>query len=66
MGIEIATILKKRYPRDFDPSKLITLIGNQETIDMLVKGDSPDAIVNRWAASLAAFDATRRQYFIYK
>src|SRR5580692_4745178 len=66
MGIEIATILKKRYPRDFDPSKLITLIGNQETIDMLVNGDSPDAIVNSWAPSLAAFDATRRQYFIYK
>jgi hypothetical protein len=33
---------------------------------MLVKGDSPDAIVNSWAASLAAFDATRRKYFIYK
>jgi uncharacterized protein YbbC (DUF1343 family) len=66
MGIEIATILKKRYPKDFDPSKLITLIGNQETIDMLVKGDAPDAIVNSWAASLAAFDATRRKYFIYK
>ncbi|MBV8514675.1 MAG: DUF1343 domain-containing protein, partial [Acidobacteria bacterium] len=66
MGIEIATILKKRYPSDFDASKLITLIGNQETIDMLVKGDSPDAIVNSWAPSLAAFDATRRKYFIYK
>jgi uncharacterized protein YbbC (DUF1343 family) len=66
MGIEIATILKKRYPIDFDPSKLITLVGNQETIDMLVKGDSPDAIVNSWAPSLAAFDATRRKYFIYK
>ena len=66
MGIEIATILKKRYPNDFDPSKSITLIGNQETIDMLVKGDSPDAIVNSWAPSLAAFDANRRKYFIYK
>jgi uncharacterized protein YbbC (DUF1343 family) len=66
MGIEIATILKKRYPNDFDASKMITLVGNQETIDMLVKGDSPDAIVNSWAASLAEFDATRRKYFIYK
>ena len=45
---------------------MITLVGNQETIDMLVKGDSPDAIVNSWTASLAAFDATRRKYFIYK
>jgi uncharacterized protein YbbC (DUF1343 family) len=66
MGIEIATILKKRYPNDFDPSKLMVLVGNQQTIDMLVKGDSPDAIVNSWAPSLASFDATRRKYFIYK
>ncbi|HEX4379392.1 MAG TPA: hypothetical protein VH022_05130, partial [Candidatus Acidoferrum sp.] len=66
VGIEIATILKKRYPNDFDPSKLMVLVGNQQTIDMLEKGDSPDAIVNSWAASLAEFDATRRKYFIYK
>ena len=66
MGTEIATILKKRYPNNFDTAKMITLVGNQETIDMLVKGDSPDAIVNSWTASLAAFDATRRKYFIYK
>ena len=66
MGIEIATILKKRYPNNFDTAKMITLVGNQETIDMLVKGDSPDAIVNSWAPGLAEFDATRRKYFIYK
>jgi len=55
-----------RRPNDFDPSKLMVLVGNQETIDMLVHGDSPDAIVNSWATNLAAFDATRRKYFIYK
>jgi len=32
----------------------------------LVNGDSPDAIGNSWAPSLAEFDATRRKYFIYK
>jgi uncharacterized protein YbbC (DUF1343 family) len=66
MGIEIATILKKRYPNDFDPSKLITLVGNQQTIDMLEKGDTADSIVSSWAPSLTEFDATRRKYFIYK
>ena len=66
MGIEIATILKKRYPTDFDPAKLINLLGNQETIDMLEKGSSPDEIVNSWTPSLTQFDATRRKYFIYK
>jgi uncharacterized protein YbbC (DUF1343 family) len=66
MAIEIAAILKKRYPNDFDLTKMIVLLGNQQTIDMLEKGDTPDAIVNSWAASLAEFDATRRKYFIYK
>jgi len=66
MGIEIATILKKRYPNDFDPSKLMVLVGNEETISMLEKAAPPDEIVNRWTPSLTAFDATRRKYFIYK
>src|SRR5207253_9589040 len=66
MGIEIATILKKRYPNDFDPSKLMPLVCNQESFDMLEKADAADAIVISWAESLAAFDATRRKYFIYK
>jgi hypothetical protein len=44
----------------------MVLVGNQQTIDMLKRGDSPDAIVSSWAGSLAEFDATRRKYFIYK
>ncbi|HEY1924775.1 MAG TPA: DUF1343 domain-containing protein [Candidatus Acidoferrum sp.] len=66
MGIEIATILRKRYPNDFDPSKLMVLVGNEETISMLEKAAPPDEIVNSWTPSLTAFDATRRKYFIYK
>jgi uncharacterized protein YbbC (DUF1343 family) len=66
MGIEIATILKKRYPNDFDPSKLMVLVGNEETISMLEKAAPPDEIVNSWTPSLTTFDATRRKYFIYK
>jgi uncharacterized protein YbbC (DUF1343 family) len=66
MGIEIATILKKRYPNDFDPSKLMVLVGNEETISMLEKAAPPDEIVNSWIPSLTAFDAVRRKYFIYK
>jgi hypothetical protein len=66
MAIEIATILKKRYPNDFDPAKMMVLLGNQQTVDMIEKGDAPDAIVNSWAPSLSEFDASRRKYFIYK
>jgi uncharacterized protein YbbC (DUF1343 family) len=66
MGIEIATILKRRYPDNLDPAKLLFLVGNAETIRQLQDGVSPEQIVNGWSSDLAAFDATRRKYFLYK
>jgi uncharacterized protein YbbC (DUF1343 family) len=66
MGIEIATILRKRYPNDFDPAKLMFLVGNAKTIRQLQDGASPEQIVSDWSSDLAAFDATRRKYFLYK
>jgi uncharacterized protein YbbC (DUF1343 family) len=66
MGIEIATILKRRYPKDFDTEKLLFLVGNAETIRQLQEGTSPEQIVNGWSESLTTFDRTRRKYFLYK
>ena len=66
MGLEIAVILRKLYPGNFDPAKLITLVGNAETIQQLQNGVSPDKIVASWSEALAAYDQTRRKYFLYK
>lgn len=66
MGLEIAAILRKLYPGNFDPAKLITLVGNAETIQELQNGVSPDKIVASWSEALAAYDQTRRKYFLYK
>jgi uncharacterized protein YbbC (DUF1343 family) len=66
MGLEIAVILQKRYPTQFEFAKLLVLIGNADTIQQLQAGAAPEKIVASWAPSLAAFDQIRRKYFLYK
>lgn len=66
MGIEIATVLHKLYPGQFQVRKMIELVGNAKTVQQLEDGVSPEQIVNGWSADLAAFDEMRRKYFIYK
>src|SRR6266481_1119012 len=66
MGVEIAAILKKLYPDKFDPEKLLTLVGNAETIRELQAGTPPEKIVDGWSADLGTFDSLRKKYFLYK
>jgi uncharacterized protein YbbC (DUF1343 family) len=65
-GLEIAVILQKLYPKQFDFEKLFLLVGNADTIQQLQAGVAPEKIVASWAPSLAAFDQVRRKYFLYK
>jgi len=66
MGLEIADVLRKFYPQQFDPAKLITLIGNADTVQQMQSGVAPEKILASWANDLAAFDQIRRKYFLYK
>jgi uncharacterized protein YbbC (DUF1343 family) len=66
MGMEIAALLKKMYPTDFDVAKLLLLVGNAETIRQLQAGTAPEQITASWSADLAAFESVRRKYFLYK
>jgi uncharacterized protein YbbC (DUF1343 family) len=65
MGIEIAAALAKLYPRNFDATKIIALVGNAETIRRLKAGDSPTAIVASWNVELETFRKTRAKYLLY-
>ena len=65
-GLEIAVILQKLYPKQFEFEKLLLLVGNAETIQQLQSGVAPEKIVASWAPSLAGFDQVRRKYFLYK
>lgn len=66
MGLEIASVLKNLYPTNFDPTKLLQLVGNAETIRQLQDGAHPEEIVASWSAGLASFESVRRKYFAYK
>jgi uncharacterized protein YbbC (DUF1343 family) len=66
MGLEIAALLQKTYPQQFDSSKILELLGNEQAIRDLQAGVPPEEIVSSWATDLAAFDQLRRKYFLYK
>src|SRR5467141_4825232 len=66
MGLEIAMILHRLYPQQFDPEKLLLLIGSSDTIQQLQSGTPPEKIVASWSTALTAFDQIRRKYFLYK
>jgi uncharacterized protein YbbC (DUF1343 family) len=66
VGIEVAAVLKRLYPEKFDASKMIFLVGSDETIAALQNDTPPQQIVANWSASLTEFDAKRRKFFIYK
>ena len=65
MGIEISEVLRKLYPSQFDPAKLLLLIGSAETVQQLQGGVAPQAIVQSWSADLETFEKMRRAYFLY-
>jgi uncharacterized protein YbbC (DUF1343 family) len=66
MGVEIAAILQKLYPKQFDPEKLLLLIANSDTIQQLQASVAPEKIVASWSTALSGFDQIRRKYFLYK
>jgi len=66
MGLEIAAILNKLYPQQFNIAKLIDLLGNSDTAQQLQSGVAPEKIVESWSSSLADFDKVRRKYLLYK
>lgn len=66
MGLEIAVLLKKMYPQDFDVSKTITLLGNADTVQKLQDGVPAAEIISSWQPALATFEQLRRKYFLYR
>ena len=66
MGLEIAALLEKMYPQNFDVSKTIVLLGNAETVQKLKDGVPAADIVISWQSALTEYDKIRRRYFLYK
>jgi uncharacterized protein YbbC (DUF1343 family) len=66
MGIEIATALTKQYPAKFETAKMITLLGNAETVRRLESGEDPVTIIASWNKDLISFQQLRTKYLLYR
>jgi len=65
MGLEIASLLNKKYPNNFQLAKMIELLGSSATIDRLKAGDAPSRIVLDWQFDLDVFRKMREKYLLY-
>lgn len=65
MGMEIAAILQKLYPGQFQVEKMIALVGNDATVKKLEMGDASASIIASWKGDLKAFRRTREKYLLY-
>ena len=65
-GIEIAAALRKLYPNDWQVEKYARLLVNQEILEKIKRGDSPEEIEKAWAAKLSDFIKRREKFLIYK
>jgi uncharacterized protein YbbC (DUF1343 family) len=65
MGLEIADALHNLYPGNFDPAKMIALLGSESTVAQLERGTPPTQIVASWAPSLTKFRKLRSKYLLY-
>jgi uncharacterized protein YbbC (DUF1343 family) len=66
MGLEIADALHRMYPNHFGLAKTVLLLGSQQTVDQLARGDAPEDIDAGWARDIAKFRQMRAKYLLYK
>ena len=65
MGLEIAELLAKKYPNDFQLARMIELVGSRATIARMKAGDAPSRIVLDWDWELDTFRKMREKYLLY-
>jgi uncharacterized protein YbbC (DUF1343 family) len=65
-GVEIACALRKLYPNDWEVDRYGRLLVNGPILEMLKRGESPEAIEAAWKKSLDDFQKRRAPYLLYK
>ena len=66
IGLEIAAALAELYPDHFDVARIITLLGNAQTVERLRRRETPQSIVRSWDPELEAFRRVRAKYLLYR
>jgi uncharacterized protein YbbC (DUF1343 family) len=65
-GIEIAVALHRLFPVEWKIDAYSHLLVNAETLERLKRGESPEAIVRSWVASLENFRRVRARVLLYE
>ncbi|HMQ04264.1 MAG TPA: DUF1343 domain-containing protein [Pyrinomonadaceae bacterium] len=65
-GFEIAAALRKLYPAEWQVDRYGRLLVNAEILDLVKRGESPEAIEILWKAGLTNFEKRRASYLLYK
>jgi uncharacterized protein YbbC (DUF1343 family) len=65
VGLEIADALHRMYPNHFKLAKIVLLLGSQQTVDRLARGEAPADIIAGWSGDLEKFRALRSKYLLY-
>ncbi|HZE25879.1 MAG TPA: exo-beta-N-acetylmuramidase NamZ domain-containing protein [Terriglobales bacterium] len=66
LGVELASALRKLYPKDFKIERMTELLVNRAAYDALLAGQDPRRIAQDWRDDLEKFQQTRQKYLLYK
>ncbi len=65
LGIELASALRRLYPGDYQPARMIEILANQAVFNAILSGEDPRRIAAGWQDSLAQFETLRQKYLLY-
>jgi len=66
LGIELASAIRKLYPRDYKIDRMIEILVNQAVFDGIVQGRDPRRLAQDWQESVDNFQKLRQRYLLYK
>jgi uncharacterized protein YbbC (DUF1343 family) len=65
-GIEIAAALRKLYPTEWQVDRYARLLVNATFLDMVKRGETPEAIERAWQKDREDFERRRAPHLLYK
>ena len=65
LGLEIATVLHKLYPEQYQLERISTLLANRAVLGDLEAGRDPQRIQENWQLDLQRFLQNRKPYLLY-
>ena len=65
VGLEIASVLTRLYPTQYQPELAARLFGSRDTITRIKTGEDPAVIAASWAAAEARWRLMRAKYLLY-